>query len=308
MADRQLRARKERRMFRDRALNLAYNIYRLIKERRQKARRREFARREALREEQRALTMVRLQRQQDLIRAMKLKTEAIIQDEHRLLAAIEKMWTDYYYPQLQELVGTLAELSSNGMMFIPPETPNRGLVKAFARYFYCPTNPSEIHGSIMAVRITPLTMQYLEGLNADMYIVAQVTPEQLASQAVERSNPEYHLLEYLRYIMANKRRKERFRKKRKGHYGTISSDELLTPVYTNWLEERHKVKLGHFINCSYCRKWYEAQSIGKPELFGELKHVNVVAIIGRKGKVTKQWGSRVDKWALTERLRSFKRW
>ena len=308
MADHQRRSHKKRREFRDRALSLAYNIYLLIRERRERARVRERTRREILEQERTALRLVRAQRTVETVRAIKLRAEAIRSDEHRLLAAIEKIWTDYYYPQLQDIVATTAMLSKAGMMFITPDTPNRGLVKAFARYFYCPTNPDVIHGSIYAVRLTPLTFNYLEGENADFYIMSEVTQEQLNSQVVERPNPIYHLLEYLRYIMANKQRKERFRKKRKGHWGVIAKDEELTPVYTSWLEEKHKVKLYHFLLCSYCRKWYEAQSIGKPELFGRIKHVNVVAIVGRKGSVTRRWGSRVDKWALTDRLRSFKRW
>ena len=216
-------------------------------------------------------------------------------------ANIDSVLIERYGVELDELLLSLGELSRNGMSYVLPEWDNANKLKAIGRYYYAPFNQDEIHSTACAIRLTPKTADIFLNQPADFYIIAVNTPEGLTSLIVERSNPVYHLLEYLAKIMRRKSRRERHTRKRKGHYGVIQKDELLNMVYTNWFEERYTLPLWHAINCKYCLKLFNAHSVGLPERAFRLGDVNVIAILGRKGKWTKRFGRKIDKLTVYER-------
>jgi len=216
-------------------------------------------------------------------------------------ANIEQSLIDRYGVELDELIETLGELSKNGMSYVLPEWSNKDKLKAVGRFYFAPFNPNEIHSTACAIRLTPKTADIFLDQPADFYIIAINTPEGLTSLIVERSNPVYHLLEYLAKIMRRKGRREKHTRKRKGHYGTINPDEPLNMVYTNWFEERYTLPLWHAINCKYCLKLFNAHSVGLPERAFRMGDVNVIAILGRKGKTTRKHGRKIDKITVYER-------
>jgi len=216
-------------------------------------------------------------------------------------ANIEQSLIDRYGVELDELIEALGELSRNGMSYVLPEWDNANKLKAVGRFYFAPFNPNEIHSTACAIRLTPKTADIFLDQPADFYIIAINTPEGLTSLIVERSNPVYHLLEYLAKIMRRKGRREKHTRKRKGHYGTIKPDERLNMVYTNWFEERYTLPLWHAINCKYCLKLFNAHSVGLPERAFRLGDVNVIAILGRKGKWTRKFGKKIDKITVYER-------
>ena len=245
------------------------------------------------------------ERSKELLEALKkrrLTIYAVYSYDTLRKANIEANIIERYGVELDELLLTLSEYSRNGFSGIPPTEPNPDKIRNVGRFYYAPFNPDEIHTTACAIRLTPKTAQVLEGLKADFYVIAVNTPEDLTSMIVPRSNPVYHLLEYLRKIMRKKGRRERHTRKRKAHFGVIRGDEQIHMVYTNWLEERYAIPLKHAINCGYCLKWYNGISIGLPERAFRIGDVNVIAIIGRKGKVTKRFGKTKDWASLYDRL------
>jgi len=216
-------------------------------------------------------------------------------------ANIEQSLIDRYGVELDELLTAIGDLSRNGMSYVLPEWDNANKLKAVGRFYFAPFNPNEIHSTACAIRLTPKTADIFLDQPADFYIIAINTPEGLTSLIVERSNPVYHLLEYLAKIMRRKGRRERHTRKRKGHYGIIQKDEPLNMVYTNWFEERYTLPLWHAINCKYCLKLFNAHSVGLPERAFRMGDVNVIAILGRKGKTTRKHGRKVDKITVYER-------
>ena len=231
---------------------------------------------------------------------------AVFNNPEELKAKIEQNIINRYAVELDSLISALADFSRNSFNAIPPNTPNADKIKAVGRYLYCPFNANEIHSTACAIRLTPLTAEKLQGLEADFYIIVANNPEDLQAILIERSNPVYHVMEFLRRILAKKRRGEKHTRKRKGHYGVIKRDERIHMVYTNWFEERYSLPLWHVINCSYCRKLFESFTIGIPQRGFRVADINIVAIIQRKGRSTKLYGRKLDKhvvWERSQRVR-----
>jgi len=244
------------------------------------------------------------ERSKELLEALKkrqLTVYAVYTDDALRNANIEKALIDKYGVELDDLILTLAEYSRNGFNGIPPTEPNPDKIRDVGSFYYAPFNSEDIHSTTCAIRITPKTARVLEGMEADFYIIAVNTPEGLMSKIIPRSDPTYYLLEYLRKIMRRKGRKEKHTRKRKGHYGIIQPNEPIHMVYTNWFEERYPIPLKYAINSKYDLKWYNAISVGLPERAFRLGDVNIIAIIGRKGKLTKVIGKRKDFVAVYER-------
>jgi len=256
---------------------------------------------ERIRRRQREFIRERAERLTESLKRRKLTIYAVYSYDSLRKANIERTLIERYGVELDTLINTLAEYSRNGFVGIPPIEPNPDKIRDVGRFYYAPFNADEIHTTACAIRITPKTAAVLTDLPADFYIIVSNTPEDLTSFIVPRSNPVYHLLEYLMKIMRRKGRRERHTRKRKGHYGTINPDELIHMVYTNWFEERYAIPLKHAINCGYCLKWYNAHSVGLPERAFRSGDVNVIAIVGRKGKLTKKIGKRKDALAIYER-------
>ena len=239
---------------------------------------------ERIRERQVKQIRERAKQLAEFIKQRKLTVYAVYQYDALRKANIERTFIERYGVELDQLIITLSEYSSNAYWFIPSEEPNRDKIADVGRFYYAPFNQDEIHTTACAIRLTPKSARVLDGMKADFYIIAINTPEGLTSMLIPRSNPVYHLCEYLMKIMRKKGRKERHTRKRKAHFGVIRPNEQLNMVYTNWFEEKYPITLNHAINCTYCLKWFNAWSIGLPERAFRLGDVNVVAIINRKGK------------------------
>ena len=237
----------------------------------------------------------------NLIKERKITVFAVYQYDALRNANIEKALIDRYGIELDELINRLAEYSRNGFSGIPPTELNPDKIRDVGSFYYAPFNSDEIHTTACAIRITPKTMRVLEGMEADFYVITINTPQGLTSYIIPRSNPMYHLAEYLAKIMRRKGRREKHTRKRKGHYGTINPNELINMVYTNWFEEQYPIPLKYAINSKYDLKLFNAWSVGLPERAFRLGDVNIIAIIGRKGKLTKVIGKRKDFIAIYER-------
>jgi len=241
------------------------------------------------------------ERAEELVKDLKKRkftVYAIFTNTEELKSKMEQNLINRYGARLDELIYTLAEYSRNAFSGIPPSEPNPDTVKAVGRYLYCPFNQDEIHTTACAIRLTPLTAERLRGLEADFYVIVSNNPEDLQAVIIERSNPVYHVMEFLRKILQKKRRGERHTRKRKGHYGIIDKNEPIHLVYTNWFEERFTLPLWHVINCGYCRKLFESFTIGIPQRGFRVRDINVVAIIRRKGATTKRYGKVITKWSV----------
>jgi len=246
------------------------------------------------------------ERAEELVKDLKKRkftVYAIFTNTEELKSRIEQNLINRYGARLDELIYTLTEYSRNAFSGIPPTESEPDMVKAVGRYLYCPFNQDEIHTTACAIRLTPLTAERLRGLEADFYIIVSNNPEDLQAVIIERSNPVYHVMEFLRKILQKKRRGERHTRKRKGHYGIIDKNEPIHLVYTNWFEERFTLPLWHVINCGYCRKLFESFTIGIPQRGFRVRDINVVAIIGRKGVTTKRYGKVIAKWSVYDRSR-----
>jgi len=243
----------------------------------------------------------RAQKLAEAIKKRKVTIYAVYQYDALRNANVEQAFINKYGVELDELLLALSDYSRNGFGGIPPTELRAEKIGNVGRFYYAPFNPEDIHSTACAIRLTPKTAQVLKDLPADFYVIAVNTPEDLTSFIVPRSNPVYHLLEYLQKIMRRKGRKERHTRKRKGHYGVIRDDEPIHMVYTNWFEERYTIPLKHAVNCKYCLKWYNAWSVGLPERAFRMGDVNVIAIVGRKGKLTKKVGRKINAVTVYER-------
>jgi len=277
--------------------NLINRFREMLRERLKKLR--DFIREQ--REKWKKLIDKRREKTINLIKQRKITVFAVYQYDALRNANIEKALIDRYGIELDELINRLAEYSKNGFSGIPPTELNIDKIRDVGSFYYAPFNPGEIHTTACAIRITPKTMRVLEGMEADFYVIAINTPQGLTSFIIPRSNPMYHLVEYLAKIMRRKGRREKHTRKRKGHYGTINPNELIHMVYTNWFEEQYPIPLRIAINSKYDLKLFNAWSVGLPERAFRLGDVNIIAIIGRKGKLTKVIGKRKDFIAIYER-------
>jgi hypothetical protein len=106
-------------------------------------------------------------------------------------------------------------------------------------------------------------------------------------------------------MLRRKPRKERFRKKRKGHFGKLSFNEPIHTLMTADFREHAKIKLSLLLLGSTLLARQEALSRGKPEVFS--KAVDIVAIIGRRSKYSKGLAQKHDSYTITKRLKTIKR-
>jgi len=137
------------------------------------------------------------ERAEQLLESLKqrqLTVYAVFSDDSLKSANIDKNLIEQYGVDLDELILSLAEYSTNAFLGVPPTEKDPDRIKAVGRYYYAPFNPSEIHTTACAIRITPKTARVLHGLKADFYVIAINTPEGLTSMIIERSNPVYHLV------------------------------------------------------------------------------------------------------------------
>ncbi|MCD6434305.1 MAG: hypothetical protein J7L14_01710 [Candidatus Diapherotrites archaeon] len=240
------------------------------------------------------------------IEKAKLSKYSVIKTENTKTAIYDKILITNYPTTAEDLIKTVANYSKAGMPNLRLDEPNHDELKPVFRMYYTSSNADEIHSTMAAVRITPFTLNTLYHSDADFYIITPQTRQDISSQYVQRTSPVYHVLELLSRLLRTKSRRERHTRKRKGHYGILDENERIHLVYTNWFEEKYTYPLKWALNDGYFMRIMNAHGVGLPERAGRLGFPYIVAIVGRKGKWTKRYGDKKERWTVYERSQSVK--
>jgi len=144
--------------------------------------------------------------------------------------------------------------------------------------------PSIVHELATAnmIRLTDLTMQFLEGLKGDYFVSYHAKLGDIQSPFARVANIFLQLAEWLDNLMRRKSRREKVRNKSKGHYGYIYYDEPVHTVLNLNLVPVDELTVNQILGNTYALARDKARSIGKPELTNRIINVGLYVIPLRK--------------------------
>jgi len=168
-----------------------------------------------------------------------------------------------------------------------PKTED-SLTHEIAQRYYTPLNATDHHFTGNFIRLTDMTMQFLEGMKADFNVAYQSEIGNLTSPWTRVANIMLQLAEFLSELMRRKSKRERVRNKSKGHYGVIDYDE---PIHTVIDFNRIPVDeqpLNSLLGNTYNLARDKARSVGRPELANRIISTGIYVIPERKSKLAKR--------------------
>jgi len=168
-----------------------------------------------------------------------------------------------------------------------PETED-SLTHEIAQRYYTPLNSDNHHFTANFIRVTDLTMQFLQDMKADFNVAYQTEIGNLASAWTRVANVMLQLAEFLSELMRRKSKRERVRNKSKGHYGVVDYDE---PIHTVIDLNRIPVDeqpLNSLLGNTYNLARDKARSVGRPELANRIISTGIYVIPERKSKLAKK--------------------
>jgi len=216
-------------------------------------------------------------------------------------------WTDTvmvnrYSNIMDTLMNNVKTLSMSGLFNIPPDFTNFDETKAFCEHYYAPYIGNKDHFTMYAIKLTPLTTEKLKEENADFYVSYELEMGKHVSPFKRVSHYLTQILEYLLNLLRRKPKRERIRKKHKGHYGKIRYDEPIHDVLDCKFDGISQTKLLYCLLNSYWLKRWKALSLGMPELANRITNVSVLILFRRKGIYTKRYPDIHKKAEVSDKL------
>ena len=212
--------------------------------------------------------------------------KSIREDIERTDAKKEIGLLEYGVENVRERFRRLINYAKAGYGGIPKTEDS--LTHEIAQRYYTPLNATDHHFTGNFVRLTDLTMQFLEGMKADFNVAYQSEIGNLTSAWSRVANVMLQLAEFLSELTRRKRKRERVRNKSKGHYGVVDYDEPIhTVIDFNRIpvdEQSLNVLLGNTYNLARDK----ARSVGRPELANRIISTGIYVIPERKSKLAKK--------------------
>ncbi|RLF41149.1 MAG: hypothetical protein DRN12_03795 [Thermoplasmata archaeon] len=206
---------------------------------------------------------------------------AVRYDAERLIAMYEQnMLQNYGIDALEKHFKQLIESAKAGMSGIVK--PVDSLTHELARHYYAPMHPTVHHFTANMLRLTDLTMQFLKDMKAEFYTGYKVDLKDLASPFTRVANVLLQLAEFLELLMRKKGRREKVRKKARGHYGIVHYDEPVHTIVDVNLIPVDELPLNTILGNTYEFARHKAMSLGKPELATKFMALGVYIIPERK--------------------------
>ncbi len=213
-------------------------------------------------------------------------SKAVRTDLERSMTNKEISLLRYGLDIIRDKLSRIINYAKAGFSGIPKTEDS--LTHELAQIYYTPLNSDDHHFTMNAVRLTDLTMQFLEGTKADFYVSYQTEIGNLSSPWTRVANVLLQLAEFLSELMRRKGKRERVRNKSKGHYGVVQYDEPIHTVIDYNRVPVDEIPLNSALGNTYNIARDKARSVGRPELANRIISVGVYVIPERKSKLSKK--------------------
>ena len=254
----------------------------------------------------RSIVYVRSEKRRKQLLEIAYHVNAVYRHIERTLARYEhNLVQTYGLTQLQQHITALADYAKAGLSGVPYDAPS--LTHEFAHHYYAPLNPSHYHFTANMIRLTDLTMQFLQGMKAELYTAYRADLQDMVSPWMRVANILLQLAEFLAMLMRKKGRREKVKNKARGHYGTVDYNEVIHTIINVNLVPVDGLPLNTLLGNTYEFAREKAISLGKPELATKFIALGVFAIPLRK--VFKKTTFETDElMSYTYRVRKHKYW
>jgi len=212
--------------------------------------------------------------------------KSIREDLERTEAKKELGLLEYGIEVIRDVFRRIINYARAGFGGIPREEDS--LTHEIAQRYYTPLNATDHHFTGNFIRLTDMTMQFLEGMRADFNVAYQTEVGNLTSPWTRVANVMLQLAEFLSELMRRKSKRERVRNKSKGHYGVIDYDEPIHTVIDFNRIPIDEQPLNSLLGNTYNLARDKARSVGRPELANRIITVGVYVIPERKSKLAKR--------------------
>jgi len=229
----------------------------------------------------RSIIYVRSEERRKVLMEIYVLSKAIRQSIERDLAGYETTdLVNYGLDQLKEWFSKIFDYSTECMHGVRKDDPS--IVHELAQRYFTPLNPNDHHFTANMIRLTDLTMQFLEGLKGDYFVSYHAKLGDVQSPFTRTANLMLQLAEWLANLMRRKSRREKVRNKSKGHYGDIYYHEPVHTVINLNLVPIDELTVNQILGNTYMLARDKARSIGKPELTNRIINVGLYVIPMRK--------------------------
>ena len=236
-------------------------------------------------------------------RKLKVMGYSAVATDSREVAHTDIVMNTRYSGIMDTLMKNVTTLSMSGLFNIPENFENFDETKAFCEHYFTPYIATKDHFTMYAIKLTPLTVEKLKGENADFYVSYELEMEKHVSPHKRVAHYLTQILEYLLNLLRRKPKRERIRKKHKGHYGKIDYNEPIHDILDCKFDGISTTKLLYCLLNSYWLKRWKALSLGYPELANHITNVSVLVLFRRKGKYTKLYPDIHKKAEVEDKLR-----
>jgi len=231
---------------------------------------------------------------------------AIYRHVERTLARYEqKMVQVHGIDKLHECIDNIVQCARSGMSGLAPDVDT--LTHELAHHYYAPINPSHYHFTANMIRLTDLTVQFMQGMKAELYTAYRADLKDVASPWVRTANILLQLAEFLTMLMRKKGRREKVKNKARGHYGVIQYNEPIHTIININLTPVDALPLDTLLGNTYEFAREKAISLGKPELATKFIALAVFAIPERR-VFKKQRLETDDMFSYAYRVRKHRYW
>jgi len=228
-----------------------------------------------------SIVYVRSEKRRKLLLEIAYFANAVRRDIDRLIARYEHNMVQVYgIDRLHECIDKIVQCARSGMSGLMPDVDS--LTHELAHHYYAPINPSHYHFTANMLRLTDLTVQFMQGMKAELYTAYRADLHDVASPWIRTANVLLQLAEFLEMLMRKKGRREKVKNKARGHYGTIGYDEPIHTIININLTPVDALPLDTLLGNTYEFAREKAISLGRPELATKFIALAVFAIPERR--------------------------
>jgi len=220
-------------------------------------------------------------------------------DSELALTELEKLWSDIW----DTLMESTLLLSRYKYLGVDPTWANAGKIEAIAELIYYPMRLDECHATISGIRVSDVTMKFLQGKEGTVYILISGNFEHYVwDYTVRKSHTTLGVEPFFILLMAKKRKGERFSLKVLSGEGVINDNLQVIAVSNNLRMPLERIPLKELLDDPYQILRLRAESIGRPEATTKLILCSLVAVVGRRPKYAK------DIEAITDPYQAMEKW
>jgi len=228
-----------------------------------------------------SIVYVRSEKRRKALLEIAYFANAVRRDIDRLIARYEHNMVQVYgIDRLHECIDRIVQCARSGMSGLPVDVDD--LTHELAHHYYAPINPSHYHFTANMIRLTDLTIQFMQGMKAELYTAYRADLHDVASPFIRVANVLLQLAEFLEMLMRKKGRREKVKNKARGHYGVIKYDEPVHTIININLTPVDSLPLDTLLGNTYEFAREKAISLGRPELATKFIALAVFAIPERR--------------------------